>query len=109
MSTLDQSADSPIDALDPEHRITLDLALDEAEALRLWLLKPAADGSTALDVPLIDGTLTKLARAVDSIRSTLNVRHELEQAGLPVAHLTDDQVRELGRRVSEAAHPGVGR
>jgi hypothetical protein len=37
----------------------------------------------------------------------VNVRRELEQAGLDVAHLTDDQVRELGRRVSDAALPGI--
>jgi hypothetical protein len=37
----------------------------------------------------------------------VNVRLQLQQAGLDVAHLTDEQVRELGRRVSEAALPGV--
>ena len=35
----------------------------------------------------------------------MNVRHELQQAGLAVEHLTDEQVSELGRRVVQAATP----
>jgi hypothetical protein len=87
--------------------ITLDLPLREAEGLRAWLLKPAADGTTSLDEPAVNAVLTKLGRAVDVVRATVNVRRELEQAGLDIAHLTDDQVRELGRRVSEATLPSI--
>ena len=87
--------------------VALDLGLDEAEALRAWLLKASADGATSLDDPLVNGVLGQLGRAVDAVRAVVNVRLELRQAGLDVAHLTDEQVRELGRRVSEAAQPGV--
>jgi hypothetical protein len=41
------------------------------------------------------------------VHATVNVRRELEQVGLEVAHLSDEQVRELGRRVSDAALPGI--
>lgn len=102
MSTTDQMTELDVAAVDQESRVTLELSLDEAEALRTWLLKPAADGTSSLDEPLVSGSLTKLARALDTIRATANVRHELEQAGLDIAHLSDEQVRELGRRVSEA-------
>jgi hypothetical protein len=107
MSTTDQMTDFEVDDLDSEPRLTLDLGLREAEALRNWLLKPASDGTTALDDSLVNSVLVELGRAVDSVQATVNVRRELEQAGLNVAHLTDDQVRELGRRVSEAALPAV--
>ena len=90
-----------------ERMLTLELALSEAEALRTWLLKPAKDGTTSLDDPLVSHALTKLGTAIDTILSTVNVRHELKQAGLAVEHLTDEQVCELGRRVAHAATPGI--
>lgn len=107
MSTTDQLTDLEVDDLDPEPRLTLDLGLHEAEALRTWLLKPAADGTTALDDHLVNSVLVELGRAVDSVQATMNVRRELEHAGLNVAHLSDEQVRELGRRVSDAAFQGI--
>jgi hypothetical protein len=107
MSIAEQITDNGHFELDAEARITLDLPLNEAEALRTWLLKPAADGTTSLDDPVLNGILTKLGRAVDVVRATVNVRRELQQAGLEVNHLSDEQVRELGRRVSEAAHPTI--
>src|SRR5947209_15083111 len=107
MSTTDQMTDFEVDDLDSEPRLTLDLGLREAEALRNWLLKPASDGTTALDDPLVNSVLVELGRAVDAVQATVQVRHELEQAGLNVAHLSDDQVRELGRRVSDAALQGI--
>jgi hypothetical protein len=107
MSTTDQSTDFDVAELDSEPTLTFDLSLQEAEGLRAWLLKTEADGITALDDPLINGVLAKVARAVDTVRATVNVRRELEQVGLDVAHLSDEQVRELGHRVSQAAMPGV--
>jgi hypothetical protein len=107
MSPTDQTSDLELEELHSEPRLTLDLGLHEAEALRTWLLKAAADGTTALDDPLVNGALAKLGRAADVSRATANIRYELQQAGLPVAHLSDEQVRELGRRVSEAALPGI--
>ncbi len=106
MSTTDQFTDQ-FHELGADTTLALELELSEAEALRAWLLKATAEGVTSLDDPLVNGTLAKLGRAVDSVHATVNVRRELEQAGLEVAHLTDDQVRELGRRVSDAAMPGI--
>ena len=106
MSTTDQFTD-PFNAFEADRTLALELELQEAEALRAWLLKATAEGVTSLDDPLVNSALAKLGRAVDSVHATVNVRRELEQAGLEVAHLTDDQVRDLGRRVSEAALPGI--
>jgi hypothetical protein len=107
MSTTDQVTDLVVDDFDPEPRLALDLGMREAEALRTWLLKPAADGTTSFEDALVNEVLTKLSRALDSVQATLNVRRELDAAGLNVAHLSDEQVRELGRRVSEASQPGI--
>jgi hypothetical protein len=107
MSIAEQPTDLGVVENGTEPVITLDLAMREAEALRTWLLKPAADGTTSLDEPAVNGVLTKLGRAVDVVRATVNVRRELEQVGLDIAHLSDEQVRELGRRVSEVALPGI--
>ncbi len=115
--TIDQAADitaqapdqldpeptlTPEPTLAPEPTLTLDLALSEAEALRVWLLKPAGDGSTSLDDPLVSRALARLGVAVDAARATVNVRRELQQAGLGVDHLSDEQLHDLGRRVTEA-------
>jgi hypothetical protein len=102
-----QQTSEPVGEGGHERTLTLDLALSEAEALRAWLLKPAKDGTTSLDDPLVSHTLAKLGAAIDTVLSTVNVRHELQQAGLAVEHLTDVQVSELGRRVVQAATPGI--
>jgi hypothetical protein len=107
MSTTEHMTDSRFEDFDPGTTLALELELHEAEALRAWLLKATAEGVTSLDDPLVNGALAKLGRAVDAVHATVNVRFELQQAGLDVAHLTDDQVRDLGRRVSEASLPGI--
>ena len=114
MSTIDLTSDpvdeptsEPVGEVDRERTLRLDLALSEAEALRTWLLKPAKDGTTSLDDPLVSRALTKLGTAIDTVLSTVNVRHELQQAGLAIDHLSDEQVCELGRRVTQAATPGI--
>lgn len=114
MSATDLTTDQAVEQtsegvgdVDHEPALTLDLALSEAEALRTWLLKPAKDGTTSLDDPLVSRALAKLGTAIDTILATVNVRHELQQAGLAIEHLTDEQVRELGRRVAHAATPGI--
>lgn len=106
MSTTDPISNG-VAELDPETRLTLDMGLDEGEALRAWLLKASAEGATSLDDPAVNGVLAKLASALDAAHAAVNVRRELAQAGLNVTHLSDDEVRELGRRVSEASLPGV--
>ncbi len=116
MSTTDQTTDpasaeasEPVGDVEcePTPLISLDLTLPEAEALRSWLLKPAQDGATSFEDPLVSRALTKLAMAVDAVRATVNVRQELEQVGLVADHLSDEQVRELGRRVAQAATAGI--
>jgi hypothetical protein len=90
----------------PEPRIELEFALAEAEALRAWLLKPAADGATSLDDPLVSRVLSRLGLEVDGARSAINVRRELVQAGISVDHLSDEQLRDLGSRIA-AMKPGI--
>jgi len=99
--------DEPVEELDPELTLALEFSIVEAEALRAWLLKSTADGMTALDDLFVSHALASLGQAVDAARAVANVRRELEQAGLGVDHLTDEQVRELGRRVSEATQLAI--
>ena len=114
VSTTDQTTDQaveetvePVGDLDYEPTLALEIALSEAEALRTWLLQSTRDGATALDDPLVSRTLTKLGVMIDTALAAVNVRHELQQAGLAVDHLTDEQVCELGRRVAQAAAPCI--
>jgi hypothetical protein len=114
VSATDQTTDQAVEELaepgsepDNDTVLTLDFALGEAEALRSWLLKPAGDGSTSLDDPLVSRALSKLGLAIDTALATVNVRRELQQAGLAVDHLSDEQVCDLGRRVAQVATPGI--
>lgn len=107
MSVTEQTPEMDGSRFGREPSIELDLSLQEAEALRDWLLRAAVDGSTSLDDPLVSVTLTKLGRAVDAVQAIENVRRALEHAGLNVGQLSDDEVRDLGRRVSEAAAPAI--
>jgi hypothetical protein len=106
MSTTDQFNEFEVNSLGSDPTLVLELGLQECEALRTRLLKPAADGTLSLDDPLVNGVLTKLGRALDAIHAAENVRRELEEMGLDVSHLSDEQVHELGRRVSDAVAPG---
>jgi len=115
MSTTDQTTSDlveqphePVDEPVPGPTIELPLPLSEAEALRAWLLKPANDGSTSLDDPLVSRVLTKLGQEVDAVLATVKVRRELEDAGIAVDHLSDEEMRGLARRVAAAARPGIG-
>jgi hypothetical protein len=108
--TTDRALEQPSEGVgdvDREPTLTLDLALSEAEALRTWLLKPAKDGTTSLEDSLVSRALTQLGTAIDTVLSTVNVRRELQQAGLAVDHLSDEQVCDLGRRVAQAATPSI--
>ena len=113
MSTVEQPTDQPSEPAgaweerSEDPTIGLELELPEAEALRAWLLKPAADGATSLDDPLVSRVLSRLGLEVDGARSAVNVRRELVQAGFSVTHLSDSQVRELGARIADATAPGV--
>src|SRR5689334_8404931 len=86
-----------------ETMVRLELTLSEAGALRAWLLKPAADGSTALDDALVNTAMKRLSGALDRIEAVESVRRELEEAGFPTGDLDDDQVAELGRRIGQVS------
>ena len=86
-----------------EQTVELDLSLDEANALRAWLLKPAADGSTALDDSLVNSALKQLAGAIDKIEAVSHIRHELDEAGFDTSGMSDDEVADLGRKIGQAS------
>jgi len=108
MATVDDNNGFDASALAvADHTIVLDLSLEEANALRAWLLKPAADGSTALDDSLVNASLKKLAGAIDKIEAVGEIRRELEEAGFDTAGMLDDQVAELGRKIGQASSRGL--
>jgi hypothetical protein len=86
----------------PDRTVTLELSLAEAEAVKSWLLKPAADGSAAIDDEHTKSAMVKLGAKLDYIEGVARVRDELEGAGFPTDALTDEQVAELGRRIAES-------
>jgi hypothetical protein len=81
--------------------LILELSVAEAQALRTWLLKPAADGSSTMDDDVLKPVITKLGSELDYREGVHAVRQELEQAGLATASLSDEQVAVLGRRISD--------
>src|SRR4051795_2216146 len=89
------------------NHITLTFSFEEAEALNRWMLKPAQDGGLAGDDSAVRPGLMKIRTAVEHAQAIAAVRHELEQAGVPTQHLSDQQVAQLGRRISQAA-PRLG-
>ena len=108
MATVDENNGFDAQALGlVEHRIELELSLEEANALRAWLLKPAADGTTALDDSLVNAALKKLGGAIDKIEAVGEIRRELEEAGFDTSGMDDDHVAELGRKIGHASHRGL--
>jgi len=91
----------------PGNQITLTFTLEEADALNRWLLKPSQDGAIAGDDAGVRPGLMKIRTAVEHAQAIAAVRHELDQAGVPTQHLSDQQVAQLGRRISQAA-PRLG-
>lgn len=85
-----------------DSHVSLELTLAEAEAVKSWLLKPAADGSAAIDDENAKSVMVKLGAKLDYIQGVQQVRDELEQAGFPTAQLSDDEVADLGRRIAES-------
>jgi hypothetical protein len=90
-----------------ERSIVLELSVEEASALRAWLLKPAADGSTALDDALVNASLKKLSSQIDKIEAVGEVRRELEEAGFDTAGMDDESVGELGRKIGQVSSRGL--
>jgi hypothetical protein len=108
MATVDDNNGSEAAALTvAEHTIRLELSLEEAAALRAWLLKPANDGSTALDDALVGAALKKLSSGLDKVEAVGEIRRELTEAGFDTDAMDDDQVAELGRRIGQASSRGL--
>jgi hypothetical protein len=82
--------------------VTLELTLAEAEAVKSWLLKPAADGSAAIDDDNAKSAMVKLGAKLDFIQGVQQVRDELEQAGFATDSMSDERVADLGRRIAES-------
>jgi hypothetical protein len=99
------SSPSIVQAMDPF--LWLELTLSEADALYGWLMKPASDGSTALDDPLVSRALAKMREASDTVRVAVNIRNDLHEAGLATDHLSDDEVRELAQKLAQTTARGV--
>ena len=85
-----------------EITLDLELTLDEAEALKAWLLKPAADGSAAIDDANAKSVMVQLGQKLDYISGVNQVRDELEEAGFETDNLSDEQIAELGRRIADS-------
>ena len=84
------------------NRIILELSLEEAQALKAWLLKAGSDGALALDDGQLKPTLVQLDTALDYVEGVITVRRELEQAGFHTDSMSDEEVAELGRRIGDA-------
>ena len=98
---------APAGSTSSGNQITLSFSFEEAEALNRWMMKPAQDGGLAADDSGVRPGLMKIRTAVEHAQAIAAVRHELEQAGVPTQHLSDQQVAQLGRRISQAA-PRLG-
>ena len=108
MATVDENNGFDAQAIGViERMVELELSLGEANSLRAWLLKPAADGTTALDDSLVNTALKKLSGAIDKVEAVDEIRRELEEAGFHTADMNDDQVAELGRKIGQASSRGL--
>ncbi|HEX4466142.1 MAG TPA: hypothetical protein VH025_03055 [Solirubrobacteraceae bacterium] len=90
-----------------EPTLSVEFGLAEAEALYGWLMKPANDGSTAIEDPLVSRSLAKIRDATDVVRAAVNIRVQLQEVGLAAEHLSDEDLRELAGRLSQAAAPSL--
>jgi hypothetical protein len=85
-----------------DHSITLELSVEEAQALKGWLLQTGSDGASALDDEHLKPTLLQLDSALNYVEGVTTVRRELEAAGFHTESMSDEEVADLGRRISEA-------
>ncbi len=86
-----------------EHLLTMELTVAEAQAVKAFLLKPAGDGSQALDDPDCKSAMLKLGNALDYVEGVSVVRRALEEAGFVTEGLSDDQLADLGARISDTS------
>ena len=104
MATVEDNNGFDAQVLAPDERsLVLDMSLTEAAALRAWLLKPAADGSTALDDSDVNAVMKKLSSALDKLEAVEEIRRELEEAGLPTEGMSDEALADLGRKIGQAS------
>ena len=103
MATTHNGYDEPAAALLDGSSLTLDLTLHEALTLKDWLLKATSEGETALDHPDVKATLVRLGAAIDWVRAIGEVRSELETAGFATETMSDTEIAELGRRISQTS------
>ena len=85
-----------------QHNITLELSFAEAQAVKSWLLQAGSDGRSALEDEQLKHPLMQLDSALNYVEGVSTVRRELEAAGFQTELLSDEQVAELGRRISDA-------
>jgi hypothetical protein len=83
--------------------INLELTVPEGEALRAWLLTATNDGRTALDDSHVKSATMKLGTLLDVIGAVAKVRDVLDNAGFDTADMTDDQLLEIGTKISETS------
>jgi hypothetical protein len=106
MTTIEQGHGNGFEsALTPSGKrtVTLELTVPEAEALRAWLLTATNDGKTALDDSHVKSATMKLGNILDVINAVSKVRDVLENAGFDTGDMTDDQLLELGSKISETS------
>ena len=101
-TTTNQGGNGRPEAAPVDSALTLELSVAEAQSLRSWLLKPAADGSSTMDDEVLKSVMGKLSHDLDYREGVANVRLELEQAGLATAALSDEQVANLSHKIAEA-------
>jgi len=102
VTSITESPNGSPEVAPADSAITLELSVAQAKAVRSWLVKPAADGSSTMDSEVLKPVLSKLAHELDYREGVATVRNELETAGLQTATLSDEQVAVLARRISEA-------
>lgn len=88
--------------VDTRQMVTLEFTLAEGEAMKSLLLKPAADGSAAIDDEDARSVMAKLGAVLDFIEGVSKVLEELEQGGLATDNLSKKQVAALGPHITES-------
>jgi hypothetical protein len=82
--------------------VTLEFTLASGEAMKSWLLKPAADGSAAIDDEDARSVMVKLGAVLDFIEGVSKVLEDLEQGGHDTDNLSNEQVAAVGPHMGES-------
>ena len=92
-----------VEFVDVDRPLTLELSFVEAQALKAWLLNSTMDGAAAIEDPGIKPVLMKLGGALDVAEAVVSVRAELERMGFQSDHLSDEEILDFGRRVTQTS------